>query len=72
MAENIAYPPIVRQEEWLAARKAHLSHEKMTNKQLDRLRAERRRLPMVKVEKDYVFDGPEGKQSLLDLFGGRR
>lgn len=70
--EQIAHPPIVSHEEWLSARKAHLQHEKEVTKELDRLHAERRRLPMVKVEKDYQFDGPNGKVSLLDLFEGRR
>ncbi len=65
-------PPIATQEEWLAARKALLEQEKALTKQQDRLSAERRRLPMVKIEKAYGFDGPEGKQSLLDLFDGRR
>jgi predicted dithiol-disulfide oxidoreductase (DUF899 family) len=51
MTENIAHPKIVTQEEWLAARKTHLAHEKEAMKQLDRLRAERRRLPMTKLEK---------------------
>jgi predicted dithiol-disulfide oxidoreductase (DUF899 family) len=72
IADTVAHPKIVSRDEWLAARKTHLSHEKEATKQLDRLRAERRRLPMVKIEKNYVFDGPEGKLSLLDLFGGRR
>jgi predicted dithiol-disulfide oxidoreductase (DUF899 family) len=72
MTENIAHPKIVTQEEWLAARKTHLAHEKEAMKQLDRLRAERRRLPMTKLEKPYLFDGPEGKRSLLELFGDRR
>ena len=48
-----------------------LGHEKEL-KHYDRVNAERRRLPMVKIEKDYVFDGPNGKQSLKDLFDGRR
>jgi predicted dithiol-disulfide oxidoreductase (DUF899 family) len=47
-------------------------HEKELTKHYDRVNAERRRLPMVKVEKDYFFDGPNGKPSLKDLFEGRR
>jgi predicted dithiol-disulfide oxidoreductase (DUF899 family) len=47
-------------------------HEKELTKHRDRINAERRRLPMVKIEKDYFFDGPNGKQSLRDLFEGRR
>ncbi len=66
------HPPIVSQDAWLAARKAHLEHEKEVTRRLDRLRAERRRLPMVKVDKRYVFDGPRGKAGLSDLFEGRR
>lgn len=67
-----AQPKIVSQEEWLAARKAHLVHEKEMTKQLDRLRAERRRLPMMKLAKDYAFEGPGGKRGIRELFEGRR
>ena len=63
-----AHPQIVSRQESLAARKAHLAHEKALTKQLDQLRAERRRLPMVKVDKRYEFDGPLGKSALPDLF----
>lgn len=70
--QAIAHPPIVANDEWLAARKALLQQEKELTKQQDRLSAARRRLPMVKVEKEYTFDGPEGKVSLKDLFNGRR
>ncbi len=63
-----AHPPIVSKEEWLTARKEHLEKEKALTKQADQLHAERRRLPMVKIEKDYFFDGPTGKRSLSDLF----
>jgi predicted dithiol-disulfide oxidoreductase (DUF899 family) len=66
------HPVIVSQDQWLAERKKFLAHEKELTKQYDRVNAERRRLPMVKIEKDYVFDGPDGKKSLKDLFGGRR
>jgi predicted dithiol-disulfide oxidoreductase (DUF899 family) len=69
---SIPHPKIVAQNEWLAARKEHLEREKEITRQLDRLRAERRRLPMVKVDKNYIFDGPSGKRTLLDLFEGRR
>src|SRR6202049_2586759 len=62
---------IVSREEWIAARKAHLAHEKEYTKARDRLSAERRALPWVKVDKSYVFDGPNGKQTLGDLFAGR-
>jgi predicted dithiol-disulfide oxidoreductase (DUF899 family) len=62
---------VVSQDEWLAARKAHLAKEKELTRLRDRLSAERRELPWVKVGKDYVFDTTEGKQSLADLFNGR-
>lgn len=72
MTNEIPHPKIVSREEWLAARKAHLAHEKELTKHHDQVNAERRRLPMVKVEKEYVFDGPSGKPSLRDLFESRR
>jgi predicted dithiol-disulfide oxidoreductase (DUF899 family) len=62
---------IVSREEWIAARKVHLAHEKEYTQARDRLSAERRALPWVKVDKSYVFDGPNGKQTLGDLFAGR-
>lgn len=70
--EKIAQPNVVARDEWLAQRKNLLAHEKELTKRRDRVNAERRRLPMVKIEKDYVFDGPEGKRSLADLFENRR
>jgi predicted dithiol-disulfide oxidoreductase (DUF899 family) len=70
--EQIAHPPIVSQDEWLAARVALLEKEKALTKAQDQLSAERRRLPMVKVDKNYTFDGPEGKVTLRDLFQGNR
>jgi len=69
---TIAHPPIVSRDQWLVERKKLLADEKELTKQSDRVNAERRRLPMVKIEKDYVFDGPNGKPSLKDLFEGRR
>jgi predicted dithiol-disulfide oxidoreductase (DUF899 family) len=63
--------PIVSQKEWLAARTEFLRKEKEFTRLRDRLSAERRALPWVKVEKAYVFDGPSGKETLADLFGGR-
>ena len=69
---TIAHPKIVSQAEWRAARVEHLAHEKEITRKLDKLHAERRRLPMVRVEGNYVFDGPEGKRSLLELFDDRR
>jgi predicted dithiol-disulfide oxidoreductase (DUF899 family) len=65
-------PTVVSREEWLAARKDLLVKEKAATRARDTLNTERRQLPMVRIEKDYVFDTPEGKRSLLDLFDGRR
>jgi len=62
---------IVSREQWLTARKALLAKERAMTRQLDALRAERRQMPMVKIEKPYVFMGPEGDCSLADLFRGR-
>ena len=62
---------IVSQDEWLAARKQHLLKEKEFTRLHDQLSAERRNLPWVKVEKNYVFDGPNGKETLAALFDGR-
>jgi len=61
--------PIVSREEWLKARKAHLRNEKALTRMRDMVAAERRALPWVKVEKEYVFDAAEGKVTLSDLFG---
>jgi predicted dithiol-disulfide oxidoreductase (DUF899 family) len=60
---------VVAHEEWLSARKAHLKNEKALTRMRDLVAAERRALPWVKVEKSYVFDTPEGKKTLADLFG---
>ena len=62
---------IVSQEEWLARRKKLLSQEKEFTRLRDQLSAERRELPWVKVDKQYVFNGPDGKETLADLFDGR-
>lgn len=62
---------IVSREEWIAARRVHLAHEKEYTKARERLSEERRALPWVKVDKDYVFDGPGGPVKLADLFKGR-
>jgi predicted dithiol-disulfide oxidoreductase (DUF899 family) len=62
---------VVSREKWLAARKALLVKEKEMTRQLDVLRAERRTLPWVRVDKTYVFEAPEGKRTLADLFDGR-
>ena len=71
-ASTIPHPPVVSRDTWLAARKELLTHEKRLTKQLDLVNAERRRLPMVKIEKDYGFDGPNGKQALNALFDDHR
>ena len=62
----------VSEAEWTAARKALLFEEKELTRARDALASERRRLPMVRVKKDYRFKGPDGEVSLLDLFEGRR
>jgi len=62
---------IVSRDEWLKARRAHLEAEKALTRQRDALLEQRRALPWVKVEKDYVFAGPDGPVSLEDLFAGR-
>jgi len=65
-------PPIVPREEWDSAREEMLVKEKELTRARDALAADRRRMPWMLVEKDYEFDGPSGKASLLDLFEGRR
>src|SRR2546423_5424341 len=65
-------PPIVTPQEWEAARQQLLVKEKELTRARDALAAERRRMPWVAVEKEYNFEGPKGKASLLDLFDGRR
>jgi predicted dithiol-disulfide oxidoreductase (DUF899 family) len=70
-ARTQALPKVVSDEEWRKARNALLVKEKAATHARDALAAERRRLPMTRVDKQYVFDGPSGKVSLLDLFEGR-
>lgn len=62
---------IVSRDEWIRLRKQHLLQEKEFTRQRDRLSAERRELPWVKVDKTYTFQGPKGQQTLADLFDGR-
>jgi len=62
---------VVSQEEWIAARKRLLTKEKESTRLRDQLSDERRKLPWVKVEKNYVFDAPGGKVTLADLFAVR-
>jgi len=64
-------PRIVSRDEWLAARKQFLSKEKELTQLRDRLSVERRALPWVRVDKPYLFEGPNGKATLGDLFAGR-
>ena len=71
MNSQIEHPKIVSRDEWLAARKELLAKEKQLTHQRDAVSAERRALPWVNVDKQYVFDGPNGKQTLADLFDGR-
>jgi predicted dithiol-disulfide oxidoreductase (DUF899 family) len=63
--------PVVSREEWLEARRALLATEKEETKLRDKIRAERERMPWVKVDKTYTFDTPDGKRTLADLFDGR-
>ena len=63
---------VVSREKWLVARKAFLEKEKAFTRQRDQLSRERQALPWVILEKDYVFDTPEGQKTLADLFDGRR
>ena len=67
----MSLPDVVSREEWLVARKDLLAREKELTRR-DALSADRRRLPMVRIEKEYVFEGPEGKVTMRDLFQGRR
>lgn len=73
MAETSRYdrPKVVSPEDWLAARRRLLRREKELSKLRDELSRERRKLPCTRVEKEYVFEGPQGKLTLADLFDGR-
>jgi predicted dithiol-disulfide oxidoreductase (DUF899 family) len=62
--------PIVSREEWLESRKRLLQKEKELTRLRDELSAERRQLPWVRIEKPYVFEGPQGRRTLVDLFDG--
>src|SRR5678816_1817118 len=63
--------PIVSREQWTEARKALLAREKENTRQRDELARQRRELPWVRVEQNYVFDAPQGKATLADLFRGK-
>src|SRR5437868_1893051 len=71
-ASDVPHPPIVSREQWLDERKKLLAEEKELTKHYDRVNAARRRLPMVKIEKNYLFEAPGGELSLKDLFEVRR
>ena len=65
-------PKIVSRDEWLAERVRLMADEKAHTREYDRINAARRRLPMVKVEKEYDFETAEGQKTLTDLFEGKR
>ena len=65
-------PRVVSQDEWQAVRDELLAKEKQATRERDALAAERRRLPMVRIDKEYVFEGADGEVTLLDLFERRR
>ena len=64
------HPRVVSRDEWLVARRQHLIKEKELTRLRDQLSTERREFPWVKIEKNYIFDGPSGKETLADLFDG--
>jgi predicted dithiol-disulfide oxidoreductase (DUF899 family) len=68
----MSLPRIATRDEWLAARKELLLKEKDLTRRRDALSIERRNLPMVEIDKDYVFEGPRGEARLLDMFEDRR
>ena len=70
--DGMEKPEIVLEEQWLAAWEELLVDEKRVTRERDGLAARRRKMPWLAVEKEYAFDGPQGKVSLLDLFEGRR
>jgi len=68
----MSLPDVVSREHWLEARRQLLAREKEDTRSRDALNAERRRLPMVTIDQEYVFEGPDGPATLADLFGGKR
>src|SRR5207245_10599460 len=68
---QMSHPEGVSEAEWLVARKDLLTREKEFTRQRDALSAARRKLPWVKSDKEYIFDGPDGKETLAELFEGR-
>ncbi|NCJ07893.1 DUF899 domain-containing protein [Synechococcales cyanobacterium C] len=71
-SSTLAHPPVVSQATWLTERKALLAQEKKLTNYRDQVNAQRRRLPMVKLTKEYRFDSPSGTVRLIDLFAGRQ
>jgi predicted dithiol-disulfide oxidoreductase (DUF899 family) len=69
---SLADHPVTTPERWLAARRTLLAHERELTHLRDQIARERRALPWVRLDKDYVFDTPEGRRSLAELFEGRR
>jgi predicted dithiol-disulfide oxidoreductase (DUF899 family) len=72
MDTTVSHHPVVSTAQWLEQRKALLAREKELTHLRDRIALERRALPWVRVDKDYVFDTPDGRRSLAELFDGRR
>jgi predicted dithiol-disulfide oxidoreductase (DUF899 family) len=68
---QITLPPVVSRDEWLAARRNVQTREDEAARTLAELGTARQALPVVQIDKEYVFDGPDGKQTLLELFEGR-
>jgi predicted dithiol-disulfide oxidoreductase (DUF899 family) len=68
----MALPEVASRERWLEARRALLAEEKAETRRRDALNTKRRMLPMVRIDKAYVFDGPQGPAALADLFGDSR
>ena len=68
---DVKNQPVVSHDDWLSARTAFLAKEKEFTRLRDELNQQRRELPWEAVGKDYIFDGPNGSQSLADLFDGR-
>ncbi len=68
---KVDQPKVVSHAEWIETRKEFLTNEKEFTRLRDELSRQRRELPWEKVEKKYVFEGPKGKETLADLFGGR-
>jgi len=68
----MSLPQVASRDEWLVARKELLAEEKAMTSARDALNTKRRELPMVRIDKEYVFEGPDGKAGLLNLFDGRR